>query len=271
MASTGIFHHAFLHHHLGAPDLLAVGLEVGRAFLGGLEDELHAAGQLVLHAGQHLGRGHQDGGVRVVAAGVHHVHFLAQVGALGLGREGQVHLFLHRQRVHVGAQHHRTGLAALEHGDHAGHGHAGLHLHAQRAQMVGHQLGGARFLVAQFRMLVDVAAPGDELVLDGLGALVDLRGQRRIGRGRQRPLGAGRALRRPAGPGQVRGQGQRGKAEQDVAVAHEGLLFVGLRVALVVVNVCPLTCYWPPSLPERRRVVARCYRCLRIGVLNSGP
>ena len=58
-----------------------VRLEVGRAFLGRLEDELDAAGQLVLHAGQHFGGGHQDGGMGVVAAGVHHVHFLAQVGA----------------------------------------------------------------------------------------------------------------------------------------------------------------------------------------------
>jgi hypothetical protein len=136
--------------------------------------------------------------------------------------ERHVDLFLDRQRVHVGAQrHHRAGLAALEQRHHAGAGHAGLHFHAERAQMVGHQLGRARFLVAQFGVLVDVAAPGDELVLDGLGALVDLRGQFGHGRRRQRPLRAGRALRDGgAAQRQVRGQRQRRQAEQDLAVLH---------------------------------------------------
>jgi hypothetical protein len=40
--------------------------------------------------------------------------------------------------------------------------------------MVGHQAGGARFLVGQFRVLVDVSAPPDYLLLDGRRALADL-------------------------------------------------------------------------------------------------
>ena len=42
-----------------------------RAFLRGLEDEHHGAGQVGLHAGEHLGDAHQDRHVVVVAARVH--------------------------------------------------------------------------------------------------------------------------------------------------------------------------------------------------------
>ncbi|MNQ72326.1 hypothetical protein D3C85_870280 [compost metagenome] len=137
-------------------------------------------------------------------------------------------MFLDGQGIHVGAQrHHGAGLAALEHGDHAGAGDAGLNVHAQRAQMVGHELGRAVFLVAQFGMFVDVAAPGDELVFDGLGALIDLRGQRGIGGGLHRALGAGSALRGGrAGKRQMRGQRQRRQAEQGFAMLHGLLLLV---------------------------------------------
>ena len=67
----------------------------------------------------------------VVPAGMHHVDLLAEIGALGLGGERQALWFFDRQRVHVGAQsHHRSGLVASEHGDHAGASNAGLHLKA---------------------------------------------------------------------------------------------------------------------------------------------
>jgi hypothetical protein len=111
----------------------------GRPFLRRLEHELDGAGQLLAHAGQDLGRAHQDGDVRIVPAGVHHAHLLAVVHRLGARAEGHLHLFRDRQGIHVRAQrHHWPGLAALEQADHAGVRHAGPHLHAQRTQVVGH-------------------------------------------------------------------------------------------------------------------------------------
>ena len=197
---------------------------------------------------------------------------LAQVGALGLGRAKGRSTCSFTGSASMSARSATTGpgLPPLQHGDHAGHGHAGLHLHAQRAQMVGHQLGGARFLVAQFRMLVDVAAPGD-------GACP--RWPWRAGRSARPAPHRARASAAPGCQARLARQADQARCAARASGARRNRMLrwrmkvssVGLRVALVVVNVCPLTCYWPPSLPERRRVVARCYRCLRIGVLNSGP
>ena len=57
-------------------------------------------------------------------------------------------------------------------------GDAGAYLQAERAQVLGDQFRGARFPVAQFRVLVDVAAPGEDFAIHrraqrgGLGAAV---------------------------------------------------------------------------------------------------
>ena len=221
----GVLHGPFLDHLLGTPDLFAIGLEGGRCFFGGLEDELHAAGQLVLHAGQHFRRGHQHGHMGVVAAGVHDVDFLAEVHALGLGGKRHIDLLLHRQRIHVGTQrHHRAGLGTLEQADHAGHRHAGLHFHAELAQMVSNQARGARFQIAQFGVFVDVATPCDQLLFDGLGALVDLSVQRLcLGRlrGGNGCCGAGCGLRERAG-GRHSGKGQCGQCCQRGALEAGG-------------------------------------------------
>src|SRR4051812_42150368 len=45
--------------------------------------------------------------------------------------------------------------------------------------MVGDQLRGPRLLVAEFGMLMDIATPDDELLLDGGGPLADLSFKRR--------------------------------------------------------------------------------------------
>jgi len=66
--------HAFLQHQR-RPALLAF----GRSFLGRLEDEHDLARQLLAHRGQRGCRSHQDRGVRVVAAGMHHADLLAAV------------------------------------------------------------------------------------------------------------------------------------------------------------------------------------------------
>jgi hypothetical protein len=57
-------------------------------------------------------------------------------------------------------------------------GHPGLHLHAQAAQVIGNQLGGSGFPVAQFRVLVNVPPPRDDFGLDLTGSAVDLGSQR---------------------------------------------------------------------------------------------
>ncbi|MNI24774.1 hypothetical protein D3C73_784040 [compost metagenome] len=157
---------AFLQHPLRAPKLVWLGGGQAAAFFGRLEDEHDFARQVLAHARQYFGGGHQHCGVRVVAAGVHDVHFLALVVAAGLGGERQTFRLLDRQGVHVGAQgNHRAGLAAFEDADHAGVGDAGMHLEAELAQVVGHQLGGAHLLATQFRVLVDVATPFDQFGL----------------------------------------------------------------------------------------------------------
>ena len=128
----------------------------------------------------------------VVAAGVHHAHFLAVVGRLLRGLERHVHLLGHRQAIHVGAQRDdAAGLAALQDADDAGAADAGLHLHAQRAEVIRDDLGGADFLQPQFGMLVEIAAPGDDLREDFGGRAVDCRGHRIRGRLGYREPGRG--------------------------------------------------------------------------------
>jgi hypothetical protein len=66
-----------------------------RRFLAGLEDELDVAAQRVAALRQHARRVEQDGGVPIVAAGVHH--------AGNLGTVGHIVLLLDRQGVDIGA------------------------------------------------------------------------------------------------------------------------------------------------------------------------
>ena len=58
--------------------------------------------------------------------------------------------------------------------DDAGLRDAGLYLQAKFLEMLGYESSCARFLLAKLGMLVDVAAPGDQLLLDLRGALADL-------------------------------------------------------------------------------------------------
>jgi hypothetical protein len=103
-----------------------------------------------------------------VAAGVHHAHLLAAVLGGGGRLERQVPLLAHRQRVHVGAQrHHGPGLPPAQDADDARVRDAGLHLEAERPELLRHPLRGAELAVAELRVLVDVASPGDDLRLDG--------------------------------------------------------------------------------------------------------
>jgi hypothetical protein len=161
-----------------------------RAFLGGLEDELHGAGELGLHAGKDLGRTHQHRHVRVVTAGVHDAGLLAGPLRANPGRERQVHLLGDRQRVHVGAQRHdRPRLAAAQQRHHAGMGNPGAYLQAQGAQVPGDHLARAELAVAQFGVRVDVTPPGDHLRFEG--------GRERVQAGVHRVLGGSRPRQQP--------------------------------------------------------------------------
>lgn len=39
--------------------------------------------------------------------------------------------------------------------------------------MIGDDLGGANFLIAELRVLMEVPTPGDDFGFDGIGALID--------------------------------------------------------------------------------------------------
>ena len=115
----------------------------------------------------------------VMTTGVHDADFLTVVHRADGALEGQVHQFRHGQRVHVGAKRHdRPRLATTQNADHAGLAHVGLHLEAKRTQMFFHQRGGARFLIRQFGVLMNVATPRDHFGHHGRHARFDFGGER---------------------------------------------------------------------------------------------
>ena len=79
----GILHTAVGDHLAGAAAL----------FLGGLEKQLDRTGQLIFHALEHLGHAHEDCGVDIMAAGVHHTGILRRIF--------HIRFFCYRQRIHI--------------------------------------------------------------------------------------------------------------------------------------------------------------------------
>ncbi|CAA9422098.1 MAG: hypothetical protein AVDCRST_MAG15-2262 [uncultured Rubellimicrobium sp.] len=96
-----------------------------------------------------------------MAAGVHPARDLGGVGCSGL--------LLHGEGVHVRAEADGgAGPVAVDDRDDAGCGDAFMHLvHAEFAQAVGHEAGRAVAVEAQFRVLVEVAAPGGHVLREG--------------------------------------------------------------------------------------------------------
>ncbi len=144
--------------------LLDHGAGAAEAFFGRLEDEMHGAVEIP-GLGEIARGAEQHGGVAVMAAAVE---------AAGNGRAPfQIGVFLHRQRVHVGAQADALGPAAvaLEHADHAGAAQAAMHLDAPLRQLLGDDAGGADFLKADFGMRMQVAADRSEFVGIALDAV----------------------------------------------------------------------------------------------------
>ena len=160
-----VLEQAFLQHQVGAALFWR-----RRAFLGRLEDQHHFARQLVAHGHQRVGHAEQGGGVRIMAAGMHHPDLLAAILGRGLGGERKTGLLGDRQRVHVGAQSDlRAWQAALDDGDHAVHGHPGLRAQAHRAQALGNLGSGAFLAVGEFRVGVEIAPPIHYLLLQAIG------------------------------------------------------------------------------------------------------
>ena len=145
-----VLHAAVLDHvHCAAS-----GVTRARGFLGGLEDELHAAGELVSVFAEDARGGEQDGDVHIVAAGVHN--------ALVLGRELNAGLLGHRQSVHIGADGDALALAlaALYQRDEAGHPCALDRVDAVFLQLLHNESAGSLFFIRKLRMAVDILADG---------------------------------------------------------------------------------------------------------------
>ena len=142
----------------------------GPTLLGRLEDHHRIAGEIA-RLGEIAGSAQQHRGVAVMAAGVHL--------AGGLGGIGQIGRLLDRQRIHVGAQPDHLqfalagGLLALDDADDAGKAETCRHLvAAEFPQAVRHECCGAVYIVKQFGMFMDIAAPGLDVGLK-IGDAID--------------------------------------------------------------------------------------------------
>ena len=139
------------------------------ALLGRLKDHDRVAGEIP-GLGEIPRCTQKHRGVAVMAAGVHQ--------ARRLGGMGQIGRFLDRQRVHVGAKPDHldlalAGLLALDDADDAGAAEAGGDLvAAEFAQAVCHECCSAMDVVQQFRIFMDIAAPGLNIGLQ-IGDAVD--------------------------------------------------------------------------------------------------
>ena len=133
------------------------GARAAKAFLGGLEDEVHGAIEIAGFG--EIARGaEQRGGVAVMAAAVK---------AAGNGRTPrQIGVLVHRQRVHVGAQPDplAAGALALEHADHAGDAEPAMHLDAPLRELFRDDARGAHLLEADLGVRVQIPADRGEFV-----------------------------------------------------------------------------------------------------------
>ena len=170
----------FLHHQRRA-----AGLPCRRSFFGGLEDELHRAGEIRLHRRQHGRHAEVHGRVHVVSARVHHADVLSHVRRPHLRRERQAGLLGDGQRVDVGANRHDgPGAAAFQQRDDTVPRDAGLHFEAELSQVVGDERRRLLLAVRQLGVLVQVMPDLDDRRRH-LGGLL-LHARKRILRGQRR-------------------------------------------------------------------------------------
>ena len=82
--------------------------------------------------------------------------------------------FLHRKRIHVCTQRHRAPrLSPFENADDTGARDAGADFESKAAQVLCDELRGPRFLIAEFRVLVNVAPPRNQLRFDNRRPFAD--------------------------------------------------------------------------------------------------
>ena len=150
------------------------GLGAVDGFFGGLADEHEGSMPLRFGGGQGAGGADEDGGVDVVAAGVHDADFLAGcVGDGDVAGVGEAGLFDDGKGVHVGADEEGGAGPVLEEGDDTeGVGAVGVEADvvgdgvAGVAEILGEDGGGALFVVGEFGVGVEVFVDFDE---GGLG------------------------------------------------------------------------------------------------------
>src|SRR5215813_7958217 len=70
-------------------------------------------------------------------------------------------------------RHDRPRLLAFEDRDNTGARDAGLHLEPELGEVRGNQAGGSRLLLPEFRMLMNVTPPCDQLAFDLRGTVAD--------------------------------------------------------------------------------------------------
>ena len=161
--------HATLFNHQSGTTVFAD----GRHFFCGLKDEFDSAVNLIAHLREHFSHTHEDRDVRVVSASVHH----ACLCAIPLGThhtlEGHIGFFSHRQAIHIRTKGNAwAGFGAFQYAYHAGIRHFFFDLvKAEFSQMIGDKFTGTKFPITQFRVGVQVATPGDYLIIQAVGVL----------------------------------------------------------------------------------------------------
>ena len=137
------FENSTLDDRKGAP---------GRFFLPGLENEIHRAGQFLLHGGKNLGCSQQHGRVHVMPAGMAYARCFAG--------KGKSCLLLHGKRVHVRPEADGfPGLSAAQNADHGGLRRPQDFNVAERGKQIRHIIARLVFFKRQFRILMDMVPP----------------------------------------------------------------------------------------------------------------
>jgi hypothetical protein len=122
--------------------------------------------------------------VQVVPAGVHDRDgFAGRVLGGDAAGERQAGLFLHRQRVELGAQHDGRPRAVAQQCDHAGAADAGGHVKAERLGFGGQLGGGFALVEGQLGMLVQVVVQRQDRRVGGVGLVGEGLGQAGLGGG----------------------------------------------------------------------------------------
>ena len=117
----------------------------------------------------------------VVSARVHDADVLPVDLRSDRRAEGKVDFFGDREGVHVGTERDDGAWqTTFEHADDSRAANASADLDAQLAQVLGDERRGARLLPRQLRMRVYVTSPGDDAIVHGQCAPVDLSVERSI-------------------------------------------------------------------------------------------